>query len=678
LTIPGISRLPRQFTDSILIFLFACVLIYPLFKLEYLDNWGSIESTFIADARMLREHLPHPAWQPLWYCGTRFDYIYPPALRYGTALTSWTLGVSTARAYHLYIGVLYALGIAGVYLLVYAGSRSRVQGWLSAIFTAVLSPTLFLMPDYLRDSPDWVPQRLHSLMSYGEGPHISAVALLGLALAASFVALKQWKPAFLALAGLLCAAVVANNFYGATALAMFFPILTWAVWLEARRWDVLARAAGIAAIAYGLCAFWLTPSYVRITAINLRWVALPRTHHARAIAIACVLLFGIVSFLAAKRRRGVAWPVFLWGSAIFISIYVLGAYFFGYTVAGNGVRLGPELDLFLILFAVYGLAIAWKRPMLRSGIVVLLCVLCYNPVTQYVRHAWWIFPRAGPLQEHCEFDIPKWIHDNLPAARALPSGSIRFWYDTWNNNSQAHGGSDQGMLNQIIMTANWEIVQGTDPAIAIAWLQALGVDAIIVPDKTSQERYHDYAHPEKFQGALPALYNDRKGTTIYQVPRRFPGIARVVDRSSIRAIGPPRGGEDVETLTRYVAAIERGPDSTVTIKRPDFETIDLDVAASDGQAILLQETFDPSWRAQSDGKALAIERDPMGFMVVQAPPGTHTIHMHFDTPIENRVGWILTAITCAIVAGLCFLTWLKARKSDRDQGGSPREQHENS
>ncbi|HLK22903.1 MAG TPA: hypothetical protein VKT81_28350, partial [Bryobacteraceae bacterium] len=107
----------RTLLDSAIIFLLAGWLIAPLFKTEYIDHWGSIESTFIADARMLREHLPHPAWQPLWYCGTRFDYIYPPALRYGTALLSVAAGISTARAYHLYTAFFYALGIAGVYLL---------------------------------------------------------------------------------------------------------------------------------------------------------------------------------------------------------------------------------------------------------------------------------------------------------------------------------------------------------------------------------------------------------------------------------------------------------------------------------------------------------------------------------------------------------------------------------
>jgi hypothetical protein len=68
--------------DSLLV-LFFPILIGPLFRLKYMENWRSIESTFISDARMLDEHLPHPGWQPRWHCGTRFDYDYPPALRYG-------------------------------------------------------------------------------------------------------------------------------------------------------------------------------------------------------------------------------------------------------------------------------------------------------------------------------------------------------------------------------------------------------------------------------------------------------------------------------------------------------------------------------------------------------------------------------------------------------------------
>src|SRR5437660_9539843 len=66
--------------DCFLIFVLTGILVKPLFKVKYTDKWASIESTFISDARFLRDHWPAPKWQPLWYTGTRFDYVYPPAL----------------------------------------------------------------------------------------------------------------------------------------------------------------------------------------------------------------------------------------------------------------------------------------------------------------------------------------------------------------------------------------------------------------------------------------------------------------------------------------------------------------------------------------------------------------------------------------------------------------------
>src|SRR5881296_1761207 len=118
--------------DFILVFLLAAALIWPLFKIKYADKWASIESTFISDARFLKEHWPHPQYQPLWYGGTRFDYIYPPALRYGTAALSKFGRMTEARAYHLYVAFFYCIGIAGVFLFVRVASGSRGPAWLSA------------------------------------------------------------------------------------------------------------------------------------------------------------------------------------------------------------------------------------------------------------------------------------------------------------------------------------------------------------------------------------------------------------------------------------------------------------------------------------------------------------------------------------------------------------------
>ena len=84
-----------------------------------------LKSTFIAEARFLIDDWPHPQWQPLWHAGTRFDYLYRPALPYGTVVISMATGYEPAKAYHAYTALFYCVGIAGVYLLVRIGMGSR-------------------------------------------------------------------------------------------------------------------------------------------------------------------------------------------------------------------------------------------------------------------------------------------------------------------------------------------------------------------------------------------------------------------------------------------------------------------------------------------------------------------------------------------------------------------------
>ena len=47
-----LSRRKEILLDFFLVFLFAAILIRPYFKAKYTDKWASIESTFIADARL--------------------------------------------------------------------------------------------------------------------------------------------------------------------------------------------------------------------------------------------------------------------------------------------------------------------------------------------------------------------------------------------------------------------------------------------------------------------------------------------------------------------------------------------------------------------------------------------------------------------------------------------------
>jgi hypothetical protein len=193
---------------------------------------------------------------------------------------------------------------------------------------------------------------------------------------------------------------------------------------------------------------------------------------------------------------------------------------------------------------------------------------------------------------------------------------------------------------------------GPNPELAVRWLTALGADAVIVSDKHSQEIYHDFTSPNKFSGVLPVLYDDRQGNVIYQVPRRYPSLARVVDRARFEALQPLQQS-NLDLLRAYTAVIEEGPDSPTTTAWSGTDAMRVHARVAQGQSILVQVTYDPAWHAYAGGQALPVHKDRgADFSVIDAPPGEQDIAFVFETPLQNRIGWVLTWLSLAIVAAL--------------------------
>ena len=646
-----LSRRREILLDCFLLFLFTAVLVGPYFKAKYTDKWSSIESTFISDARFLAAHWPHPQWQPLWYAGTRFDYIYPPALRYGTAAISKVTGFWPVKAYHFYTIFFYCVGIAGVYLLIRAGSRSRGAAWLGAAATALMSPSLLFMKYMRVDSGPLVPVRLGVLIRYGEGPHITALALIPIALAFTWRALENRRPGWVALAAIFSAAVVSNNFYGATALTMFYAVVLWSFWITRRDLRMALPAVAIPALAYGLTAFWLVPSYFRITLRNLKYVSQSPTAWSFWVTVGVAAAFAFASYRLARNRPDRTWAVFVAGCVVFFSLDVLGNYYFNLRVAGEPRRLIPELDMVLILGVLTVLEWLWRSPRraLRVAAAIIV-VAAFATTVRYIRDSRKLLPLWPNYTARVEYRVTDWLWRNMPGARVYPSGSVRFWFDAWHDLAQLDGGSEQGLLNTVAYDSQWEITGGSDSQPAILWLQAMGVDVMYVPGPKSEEPYKDIQHPDRFAGVTPLLYDDGQGNALYRIPRRYSVRARVVEAARLDARRPPRTTYDEEYLRAYVDVVENGPDSPVTLERQGTDAMLLRAKLSPGQAILVQETYDPAWQAWSNGQRLPIHADAMGFMVLGAPPGEHQIRLAFVMPFENRVGWVLTGISLLLLA----------------------------
>ncbi len=650
--------------DLFLIFLLAAVLIRPFFKAKYLDKWASIESTFIADARFLIEHWPHPQWQPLWYAGTRFDYIYPPMLRYGTAVLSKVTGWWPVKAYHFYTSFFYCVGIAGVYLLVRVGMKSRRAAWCAAAAAALMSPSLLFLKSFRADAWHLLPVRLGVLAKYGEGPHMTSLAFIPFALAFTWLALERRRPAAAAMAAVFCAAVVSNNFYGATALAVFYPLLVWSFWITRQDKSILVPALAIPALGYGLTAFWLVPSYLKVTAANMKYVSEHGTTWSIWVGLAVAVAYAIATDKLARGNPRHTWSVFTAGSVVFFSLNVLGNAFFNFRVSGEPLRQVPELDLVFILGGVTVLTWLASRPGQAPRITALvIAAAAFATTLGYVRYAWHMFPLWPDYQSRVEYRVSEWLHEHMPESRVYASGSVRFWFDAWHDLAQVGGGSEQGLLNSQVEPAQWEINLGPNAEPSILWLQATGADAVYVADATSQEIFKDFQYPKKFDGRLPVIYDEGRGDRIFRVPRRFPARARVVVTERLNAVGAPRFNDDVETLRAYDDVIEKGPDSPVSLTRQGSDGMLLRAKVEAGQSIVVQESYDPAWHAWSGGTELRLRKDALDMIVVDAPPGDQGIRLEFLTPLENRIGRAVTGLT---LLGIIALAGIGARNGWRD------------
>lgn len=648
--------------DSIALFVLTAVLIGPYFHLNYTNVWSSIESTFISDARMLNESGTETQWQPVWYAGTRSIYLYPPALRYGTALIARVLSATTSHAYHLYVSLLYSIGSIAVYLLIRTGNGSRGWAWAGTAAVLLLSPIFLLMSEYRIDSGYLVPHRLNVLVRYGEGPHISALCLLPLCFAAAIMALRQNRWLWVSLSAAACALVVSNNFYGATALAILFPILIWSYFIHDRRRQVLLLGVAIPAIAYCLTAFWLVPSYMKVTRENLKLVAEPGNTWS---FVAFPFILGAYAFLTWRLRSKDPYRMWVYSSLFFMSLYILGHRWIGFQIAGQSARLAPEFDLVIILAGVELFRSIHNR---SRGLALFLAFVALLPSIKYLKHAWEIFPADLNWQKTPEYRTARWVADNYPQDRVFVTGSIRFWFNTWDSTRQIDGGSQQGILNPLLPAGLYCLSHCTDPAYLRDWIKGFGVDLAVIPEKNSKETYHDIKTPEVWRSNFALVHDDGEGNAIYRFDRRRRGAVRIVG-SDVQRMKPVLQDDYKWTLAPYVQAIETqppgGPDQgRLTVSRTNSDDFG-EIAAETvkGEAILVQETFDRAWHAYDrtlgGEQRLDIRRDPMGMMIMALPAGKHSIHLVFETPAEVYIGRLLAILALAFI----IYTMVRDRKA---------------
>ncbi|MGA2118264.1 MAG: hypothetical protein ABSH56_26365 [Bryobacteraceae bacterium] len=629
---------------------------WPLFTVEYLDDFQSNEGFFIAMGKFLRDWWPHAAWFPWFDGGMPFENTYLPLTGALVAMVSWIGGWSPAHAYHIVMALAYSLAPVFLFLFAKEVSGRFAASFAAALLWSILSPGV-LIPRLAQDLHTlWGLRRLRNIVFWGEGPHNIALCLLPAALWLMARYLK--RPGFrrFGAAGLAVAAVMLTNAFGILTVSISAVILLVA-WPQFDRLR-LAATGGLLLAGYLVICRFLPPAEIRLLAASSQVSGGDFRYTFRILLLAAALL-AVLAGLAAISRR--------WRDPMLQFAAVFSACFGGVVVVSlwdlnllpQALRYHIEMEAGLCLVAAFAGA--------RLGKWVPSWVAHDAAILSLVPISWIVWQDCGfarrliqpaDIARSAPFRQANFAAAHLHGQRIMVAGESQWWFNLFAENSQLSGGFEPTAPNWVQQVAVYTIDTGQnagaqDGPISVLWLKAFGCGAIVVPGPGSADHYHPVRNPGKFDGLLPLAWREA-GDSIYQVPLRSVSLAHVVPASALVA-NRPAHGLDVAEVRRYVAALEDPalPPASLTWDNPTHGRLTAVVNPPD--VLSLQVTYDPGWRASSGGQALAVGRDALGFMVIQPRcSGDCAIDLAFDGGFPRRAELAIGVTSIATLLGLAL------------------------
>ena len=193
-----------------------------------------------------------------------------------------------------------------------------------------------------------------------------------------------------------------------------------------------------------------------------------------------------------------------------------------------------------------------------------------------------------------------------------------------------------------------EVTESTLPL-----LRFLGVGFVMVP--------RNGGAPVRLAGPI---YSDAEAE-VYRVPDPLP---RAYVARDVRVVSTPEQARAVVLgSTSWVlqggAVVEdgrfpsQGSDGSVVVRRYDAEEVELVASLSSPGLVVLQDQYDPYWKASVDGVEVPVMRANYVFRGVAAGAGLHTIHFWYH-PSLIYVGAGITLLTL-VALFIATILWLR-------------------
>lgn len=641
-------------------------LVYPWFSGNGPINIGSIEVSYVSMARFIRDFGPNLSFAPYWYFGFPFHLFYTPFLPVSEFLLNNFSQISLWQSYRIMTGIGLVLTPVSLFLFAWYLTKKIVPAILTALsFTFLPSLFYYVLPsgevaEDVISQGFFDPRRIVILARWGEGPHILSMVFIPLAGLFYLKALRRNKIGSIFLAALFIGLTALTNAVGLYGLVLLLLALFFSELTEKKKSlkDLWQPVLLTATLSYGLIAFWYNLSFVGTFFGESGGVLKNYLTIFPWGFLGLILLFvGLYYFFKKLVKNRAAKTAILWFLTLFLIVYV---YYVSapqefselrLELAPQALRLMTETDMAFSL--LFGSILAWVITFLEKRgfalkvvgnlVGVFLCGLVLVYGLSYLPFGQKAVSGEIDLNTTGEQEIAQWLADNtdqVRGERVYVPGNYGFFLNYFTDVWQLRGGLYQAKTHNWPEHIYYQINHGKSRLLANAWLKIANVKYIVVTTDASRELYKEYAFPAKFK-SLKQKYKEH-GDIIYEVPLKGgTSPAKIINLEAFENLETPIKADDEPPIFAYVKQLDKS--------RPaDFEVINNDLYKikanlKEGEAVLVQITYDKGFRAKSNLGGVKIKRGPMDFMILKPKQsGEQEITLRHGKTWKIWLGYLIT------------------------------------